>query len=116
MATRCVTRDELRVALLAWQAGELTAAQLRDWAENLYAVDDVDVEDEIANEVLANLDILDINLTTVDDVPVFLKMLSLPVDRVDEAAELLQEHGESIDIAERMRRYRDDPFYGRFCT
>lgn len=112
---RRVTRDDLRAILRAWADGAMSPAEVHEWAENRYAVPDVEVEDELVNEVLGALDILDINLTTVEDVPVFLSMLALPLDRYEEALELLRRHGDSVDIAARIQRYRDDPFYGRFC-
>ena len=112
-----VTREQLRQTLVAWQVGELTPAEVHDWAQTRYSVVDVEPEnDDIAREILGHLDILDINLTTADDVPVFLKMLDLPLDRSGEAMELLRQHAESTDISARIVRYRDDPFYGRFCT
>src|SRR5436305_10640647 len=102
---RHITRDDLRTVLRAWQSGEIGAAEVHDWAESLYAVPAPEAADEIVNKVLAHLDILDISLTTVRRHPVYLKMLELTLDRGAEAIDLLRAHGDSLDMAARMKRY-----------
>jgi len=112
-----VTREDIIRILVAWQAGELGAKEVHAWAEDRYATSNFEIEeeDEVAQEVLSNLDCLDVNLTTLEDVPTFLEMLRLPKDQVEKALVLLREYSNSVDMKERMRRYANDPFYGRFC-
>jgi hypothetical protein len=111
-----VTRGDIVEILEAWQAGTIGPRDVHEWAEERYASSKFEAEDEVANEVLSNLDSLDINLTTVEDAPIFLRVLRLPHDASDAALALLREHSSSVDISERRRRYAADPFYGRFCT
>jgi hypothetical protein len=110
-----VTRGDIIHVLEAWQAGTIGPRDVHEWAEERYASSNFETEDDVATEVLSNLDCLDINLTTLEDAPTFLRMLRLPHDQPQEAFALLREHSDSIDIDERMRRYATDRFYGRFC-
>src|SRR2546430_9210523 len=100
-----ISREDLRSVLEGWQNGSLRPRDVQAWAEERYLVPDFEPEDEVTDEILAHLDILDINLTTLEDVPVFLKMLSLPLENTHEAIALLAQHGEATDIKERMRKY-----------
>jgi hypothetical protein len=72
-----LTRNELRQVLLDWQAGNLQSRDVHDWATDRHAVSTYEPEDEIVHVVLGELDMLDLNLTTTDDVPVFLQILDL---------------------------------------
>ncbi|RMD85738.1 MAG: hypothetical protein D6815_01200 [Candidatus Dadabacteria bacterium] len=111
-----ITRNEIRSILLSWKRGEMSSAEVHDWGEQRYAVDGFEPEDEIVNEILSNLDILDINLVTPEDIPDFLRMLDYPRGQEAEALAFLDKRGESFDLQDRMRHYADDPFYGRFCN
>ena len=72
-----ITRDELRTVLDDWQSGKRTPGDVHEWAEARYATHAWECEDDVANEVLAALDVLDMNLLTRDDVPVLRAMLEL---------------------------------------
>lgn len=113
---RSISREDIIKVLVAWQTGAIGPTEVHEWAEERYASSNFEPEDDVTSEVLSNLDCLDINLTTLEDVPTFLQMLQLPQAQSDEAFRLLREHGDSVDINERMRRYANDPFYGRFCA
>jgi hypothetical protein len=108
-----VSREELRNVLAKWQRGELGHSQVYDWSNEHFGLDQMDGGDLVVNEILAHLDIMDVNLITPDDVPVFLAML----DAVSEAdaTELLRRHGDALDLDERIARWGTDPFYAPFC-
>jgi hypothetical protein len=110
-----VTRGDLRGLLEDWQSGKRTAAEVHDWAEARYAVNAWDPEDEVTNEVLAALDMLDMNLLTTDDVPILQAMLQLPPDQAERAAELLDAHFQEINLDDRKNSLAGDPTYARFC-
>ena len=79
---RKVTRAELILLLKEWQADRLSAAEVHEWAEQRYLPADFEVDDDDASgsaaaEVLARLDMLDINLITVEDIPRLLGTLEL---------------------------------------
>jgi hypothetical protein len=72
-------------------------------------------EDDVTNEVLAALDMLDMNLLTADDVPVLRAMLQLPAGQGDRASDLLDAHFHGMDLDERKRRLAKEATYARFC-
>ncbi|MBV9209054.1 MAG: hypothetical protein JOZ52_00410 [Acidobacteria bacterium] len=109
-----VTRDELRNVLLKWQAGDLEPSEVLEWAEDRYDLERL--SDETVIEILTCLDSLHVNLTTVEDVPVFLQMLDLPPERHKEALALLERHNGSINLEERKEKYSTHPLYGFFCN
>ncbi len=109
-----VTREELQNILLDWQAGALEPRQVLEWAEERYDLEQL--KDETVIEILTCLDSLHVNLTTVEDVPVFLQMLRLPLERKGEALAMLETYSDSIDFEERKTKYRDHSLYGLFCN
>jgi hypothetical protein len=113
--TTPITRTDLRAVLESWQRTELTAAQVHDWAEERYAASAFEPEDDVANEVLAKLDMLDMNLTTVEDVPSFLAVLQSPPDEAERAITELYRYVESIDITAREHACAGDSLYAPFC-
>jgi hypothetical protein len=87
-----VTRAELVSVLREWQAGRLSATEVHEWAEARYLPGRFETDDDedagsAAVEVLARLDMLDINLITVDDIPHYLELLSSPPGTLPEALE-----------------------------
>src|SRR6478672_10026068 len=101
MDRKIVTREELRIIIRAWECGAYTPNEVHAWAEERYASSHYEPEDEIANEVLAQLDMLAINLTTLEDVETFFAMLALPSSEVERASAILQRHMDEIGISER---------------
>ena len=89
MALHVVTRDELRHLLRNWQAGDLTPEEVEDWATQRVASDQYQPDDTVTEEVLNHLDILGINLTVPDDIPMLLAALDVPPGRLDLAAQIL---------------------------
>jgi len=110
-----VTRHEVESILRRWQAGELTHQQVFVWANDRFASEQWGSEDEITNEVLAELDTLNMNLTTVDDIPHLLQVLALPNSQVESAIALQQAYASTIDIQARRVALATDTFYAPFC-
>lgn len=110
-----VTRDDLRTVLEDWQSGKRTSGEVHEWAEARYAVDGWECEDDVANEVLAALDVLDMNLVTREDVPVLQVMLQLPPGQGARAAELLDAHFQETSLNDRKKSLASDPTYAPFC-
>jgi len=104
-----LTREKLRSVLVDWQTGVLQPLEVLEWAE------EVELElpsDEITRAILSRLDILHLNLVTVEDVPAFLQALDLPVEKSGEALLILKRYEESVDWEARKERYRNHPPYG----
>ena len=110
-----ITRDELRLLLGDWQVGRRTSAEVHDWAEMRYAVDGWDCEDDVANVVLGELDRLDMNLLTNDDVPVLQAILDLPQGQQLRATEMMESHFAGISLDARKSALASDPTYAPFC-
>lgn len=70
-----VTRHNLRDLLVSWQAGKVSTLEVQAWADDRYQMDDWDSEDDVTNEVLSFIAMLDINLITVNEVPLLLQAL-----------------------------------------
>jgi hypothetical protein len=122
MMNNIIRRQDLKEKLLQWQEGQITAHELNNWAGENYPNDDVEYEDwdeaeeySVANEVLAALDMMDMNLMTPEDVPAYLDFLETPPAMFDEGYKKLQKYLEQIDIKRRAAALVADSFYERFC-
>jgi len=111
-----VARDELIGLLAKWERSEITAQQVWDWVIDRYWPGDTEIDDwegelSATNEVLAELDLMDINLVLVDDVPIHLRFLATPREQTAQAFETWKLELESIDYRQRLRSLRDDPMF-----
>ena len=98
------TRAELDAQLERWRAGGIDAASLKRWVESVPRG-----EDEVAREALAELDLLEVHLLTVDDVPALHALLASG----DLSA--WRRYRAAIDLDARSKRLRRDPLYRPFC-
>ena len=110
-----IEREDLRKILHKWQAAQLTSKQVHEWANNRFATDAWDAEDEITNEILSRLDMLDMNLLVPEDVPTLLQALSFENGLLADALQFLESYEANIDIRERKQRYANNPLYAPFC-
>lgn len=102
-----VTRAELIALLKEWQVGRVSAREVQEWAEARYLPGDFKVDDDddsgsAAVEVLARLDMLDINLITVDDIPHYLELLHAPTGAFVEALKRFEAKQAAIDFRARQ--------------
>lgn len=105
-----ITRAALKEVLERWRHKELSHCEVHEWAEARYAVSAFDSEDDVTNEVLAALDMLDVNVTTETDIPHLLEALS--ASSCETASAILSSM--PFDLEQRRKQYRDDPVYGQF--
>jgi len=120
--SKIVTRAEVKEVLIKWQQGDIDAKYVNDWAGNLYPSTEVDYDDweaddsnSITNEVLAALDMLDMNLLTVEDIPAYVEFLNTPQGDFNKANAKLQRYLRSIDISERKKQLAQIKIYAPFC-
>ena len=104
---RIVTRAELITLLKEWQAGHVSATEVHEWAEERFIPGDFEVDDDddsgsAAVEVLARLDMLDINLITVEDIPDYLELLHSPKGALAEALKRFEAKRAAIDFPARQ--------------
>jgi hypothetical protein len=83
MPIQIIKREDVARALTEWSSGRMTSAEVLSWADSLYPSDDVDYEDwegdnSVTKEVIAALDMLDMNLALPEDAPIYLQFLSTP--------------------------------------
>jgi len=108
--TTTITRADLREVLGRWQRQELSHTLVHEWATARYAVPGFTCDDEVTNEILAALDMLDMNLTTEAEVPYLLDALdSTDADRASSILTSMPLDREALRL-----RYSDDPVYGPF--
>lgn len=115
-----ITRACLAEKLRQWQAGAISTTDLSDWAENTHGVADVDDregpdDDSVANEVLGALDMLRLNLTLPEDVPIFLEFLATPHGDFQRGYAEFEKNCDAIDIRKRQAMLKNDPIYAPFC-
>jgi hypothetical protein len=113
-----VTRAELIALLKEWQAGRISATEVHEWAEARYVPGDFEVDDDddsgsAATEVLAQLDLLDINLITAEDIPHYLELLHSPKGAFGEALRRFKAQQAVIDFHARRHALAATEPYGR---
>jgi hypothetical protein len=108
---KMITKIDLENILTEWASGKVDATHVHSWAENRYAVDEYETESGSANEVLARLDMMDMNLTTVDDIPVLILAL-----KSENFLSILDNHTNEISIEERKIELRNIPLYKKYCV
>lgn len=114
------TRKELVDILNKWMAGTLTANEVHKWADDRYPdveFDDYEGEEDssVANEVMGHLDMLNMNLMTAEDIPIYLRFLQTPIGMFDQGYRQFEKETSGIDMLARSRQLKGDPLYERFC-
>jgi hypothetical protein len=116
-----ITRSQIIETLRRWQAGELSAREVSDWAQHLFWPGSAEFDDEdmngasVSREVLAILDQLPANLIVAEDVPAFLEFLVTPSDQFEIGSERFRSNLRSIDYEHRRQQLRTDDLYRQFC-
>ena len=121
MEERILKREDLAQKLRDWGAGRISSEDLCRWADGLYFSDDVHLQYEdgdgelsTTNEVLAALDMLNMNLALPEDAPIYLEFLSTPPGHFEEGHSKYIQSLERIDYEERRARLKDVPFYAPY--
>lgn len=116
-----ITRDDIKHKLLDWQKGALTTRQIYEWANGICGDDSVEFadqegDDSIANEVIFLLDVLDMNLSTVDDAPLYLQLLATPKGAFTEGLKTFEKKFAARDLKSRKQKLKSDPLYVGFAA
>jgi hypothetical protein len=115
-----VTREQIRQKLGEWQTGAITAEAIQSWAANRWMSDHFTYEDwefdefSASNEVLAALDMLDINLTTEADAEALIEFLNTPIGEFPAGYNRMKEKIRSADYEARKRSLRGIAPYTAF--
>lgn len=119
MSTRILKRDELAQMLKDWHTGRVATESLLQWADALYPSDDIDYEDwegddSVTNEVLAALDMLDMNLALPEDAPVYLEFLSTAAGQFQAGYDRYKRALDQIDYTSRRTSLKNVALYAPF--
>lgn len=121
MPKTIVSRKDVAQTLTDWQAGRISSPEIQSWAESLYMNDNIDYEDwegdeenSVTNEILAALDILDMNLIFPEDAPIHLEFISTSVGEFKAGYERWQNKLGKIDYASRRIQLKTNPLYAPF--
>jgi len=100
----------------------MSAQEINDWAFENYQSDSVDYEDwesneeySVINEILAKLDMMDMNLTTTDDIPAFLQFLETPIGEFQKGYAELEKYLNSVNYKQRQASLSGTEPYDKFC-
>jgi hypothetical protein len=119
MPIQIVTREDIARVLTEWSNGRMTSIEVLSWADSLYPSDDVDYEDwegedSVTKEVLAALDMLDMNLALPEDAPIYLQFLSTPAAEFASGYREFRRKLDAIDYDRRRVQLRDIVPYASF--
>lgn len=106
------TRSELVELLSGWCGGSLDELHVWQWSQE--ARETGDHEDELVNDIVANLAALPYDMILTEDAEVMLDALRNPPDETDLSINLLWNHIDAIDVDSRRARMREHAFYGAF--
>jgi hypothetical protein len=115
-----VTREQIRQKLREWQSGSITAEGIQSWAGSRWMSEHFTYEDwefdefSASNEVLAALDMLDMNLTTEADAEAFIEFLDTPLGEYPIGYNRMKKKIRSADFEARRRSLRGIPPYAAF--
>ena len=113
---RILERDVLRELLVQWAKGTLDERSVHEQAEVLleeYGCPEFDESDarSIAIEVLTQLDILNHQLITIEDIPAILRFLDTPAGHERDGWARWKRYGDRIDYDQRAIELKDNPYY-----
>lgn len=115
-------RDELKYLLRSWQSGEIDERVVHERAERIWrhSIPHVEYHEEdpksIADEVLSNLEILDWQLITPDDIPAMLEFLNTLPGKEREGWQSWHSYWDSVDMEGRRLALLDNPYYAKSPT
>jgi hypothetical protein len=109
-------RGTLKKLLSLWREGQLSPREVRDRAEEMWASNEWGVFSEtddrsIPVEVLAQLDAMNLQWITADDVPALLNFLNTPPGHASEGWKWWRRYWDTIDFPARRRLLAGEPFY-----
>lgn len=112
-----IDRDTLRELLTRWLKGDLDERDVHEEAERLWSQSEewpeYSEEDprSIPLEVLSQLEILNHQLITKEDVPAMLRFLDTPPSRELDAWRRWREYWDEVDFDKRRQELKDNPYY-----
>ena len=113
-----LNREDLRQLLLSWERREISTQGVHEAAESLLETCDVSFElsrgdpRSIEAEVLSQLDILNHQWITRDDIPTFLQFLAAKAGEEERAWAQYTAYWQTVDFGKRKRDLAGHHYYG----
>ena len=113
-----ISRKVLLNLVTQWEKGALTEVEVHERAEDLWEQQDwphyaEDNPHSIAIEVLSQLEILNHQLITREDIPAIVNFLSTPNGQEEDGWKTWKRYWVNVDLEARKRALKDNPYY---CT
>ena len=119
---KTISRVEIEDLLDSWSKGAISDKDVHEWGQSHYCISNIDVEDweengsiSVANSVLAELDQLDMNLRTKEDISILKECLNAPAGCGARAISTMQKLLSKIDLQTRAKELKENPVYEPFC-
>ncbi len=108
-------RENILEVVKNWNESLISEFEVHNFAEKLLEqteiLDDSESIDEIASEVLVQLDIMNHQLITKDDIPAIIEFLKTPKEKEIKGWEIWKNYWENIDFNKRKIELKNNPFY-----
>lgn len=116
-----IARQTIRRLLESWRTGEIDTRRVHEEAEELFDQLEErkyprDHPQSILVEILSQLEILNHQLITSDDIPAMLAFLDARPGEELEAWERWQRYWDELDLDRRIAALRDDPYYSAYVV
>lgn len=117
-----IERQQLQDLLGRWQRGEIDERDVHEEAEIFWEryADDKEYgkgdSESIAMDILINLDSLDRQLVTREDIPAMLSFLATPPGQEHESWQVWERYWDSVDFEQRRQSLAGNGYYSRAPT
>ena len=117
-----LNREAILEKLISLQRGTISTADIHQWAEFTYPAEHEDWEignngeHSVSNEVMAQLDMLDMNMVSVGDAPAFIEFLRTPLGSFDAGYSKLESYLSARPRSELDKLRTREPYAKYFQT
>ena len=119
---KTVGREQILDKVGQWSRGTITPVEMHAWVTDLLLGGDIEYEDwegdgrfSVTREVLAELEMLDMNLITRDDAPIFIEFLRTSAGDFETGYIAFISRLQSIDPDERRQSLKNTEPYAKYC-
>lgn len=109
--TFVVTREYLISLLRAWQQDKITTAEFYETIEIIFGhytklLDwENEEEDSITRDVIANLEMLDLDFIIQEDIEPIIELLNTPIGKFEEGMKKWEQYKPKTNIEERIKKF-----------
>jgi len=116
-----IKRVDIIKKLDAWRDARESTLSLHMWADKMHMsseliFEDMEGENSVSQEVLAELSMLDMNLLIQGDIPIFKAFLNSSVGQFEESYVKFVSDLQNIDHEQRKRKLKNTEPYVKYCV